>query len=203
MAQLDSHRGINISSIAQEGLSGLPGVLIAVFFGVAGIYFLLGFFVGGFVQFVGIPVVIIFLLAEGGACVAYILGRRRDRRLAAEVDEAFRGLAASQGSPRRTDGSAATAEATAPKSEEAILADVRMVEAQAEREVQRLSLEGILVGTVALSFLFAMIYTLLPLKYEGLFMAGAAALLGGVGIGSIFLRARRRQRAGLDARNRT
>ncbi len=70
------HRGINMISIAGEGLNGMPGLLITI----AYIFLFTGIFVprnaGWFVP--------VFLAVEGGAAILYVRMQHRDRE---EVEE--------------------------------------------------------------------------------------------------------------------
>jgi len=66
------HRGINITSVAGEGLNGLPGLLITVAF--------VCLFAGIFVpRESGKWFLFVFLAIETGAAILYILIARRNR----------------------------------------------------------------------------------------------------------------------------
>jgi uncharacterized membrane protein len=67
------HRGINISSIAGNGLEGLLGLLIAIAF----VFIFTGVFLP---RKTGSWLVVLFLCVEIGAAILYILINRRSRR---------------------------------------------------------------------------------------------------------------------------
>ncbi len=73
---MKAHRGINMISVAGEGLNGVPGLLITV----AYLFLFAGIFVprnaGWFVP--------VFLAVEAGAVILYVMLQRRDRE---EVEE--------------------------------------------------------------------------------------------------------------------
>ena len=87
-----THRGINMSSVAGEGLQDLPGLLIAVFFVMAGSYLVRIWFVpvgpGGLDAWL----VVVWLLMAPAACVGFLIGQRRDKQLSARIQEEFHKL---------------------------------------------------------------------------------------------------------------
>ncbi len=67
------HRGINTSSIAGEGLEGLPGLLITIAF----VFMFVGIFLP---RKSGDWLLALFLSAEIGAAILYILADRHNRK---------------------------------------------------------------------------------------------------------------------------
>lgn len=79
------HRGINTSSIAGEGLEGLPGLLIAIAF----VFIFMGIFIP---RNATTWLLVIFFLVEGIATAAYLASERRARREARELQQQFHRL---------------------------------------------------------------------------------------------------------------
>jgi len=67
------HRGINTSSIAGDGLEGLPGLLIAIAF----VFIFICIFLP---RNASNWLVVFFMLVEIGAAISYILIDRRNRK---------------------------------------------------------------------------------------------------------------------------
>jgi len=67
------HRGINTSSIAGEGLEGLPGLLITIAFVFMFVYIFLPRKTSDWL-------LVLFLAVEIGAAILYILADRRNRK---------------------------------------------------------------------------------------------------------------------------
>lgn len=75
------HRGINMTSLASEGLGNLPGLIITV----AVIFIFFGIFLPRDNQWF----LVLFIATEIGVSVAYILLNRRSRRESEEMQQAL------------------------------------------------------------------------------------------------------------------
>jgi len=82
------HRGINSASIAGEGLEGLPGLLVMIFFVFT--------FASLFVPHDGQWFLVLFLIAEAGAASIYILAGRREKKSSDQSMKALHGINKSQ-----------------------------------------------------------------------------------------------------------
>ena len=79
---MNSHSGINTTHVTGEGLAGLPGLIITIFF----IFLPLGIFLPRNVQHeYGNWILGAFLLVEIGASVLYIRSARRDREASERI----------------------------------------------------------------------------------------------------------------------
>ncbi len=84
------HPGINTTSIAGGGLEGLPGILLTVAF----VFFFIFMFAGGTERNAekSNRVLLWFLLSEGAACALYFVGKWREQKAIAELQQALRRL---------------------------------------------------------------------------------------------------------------
>lgn len=182
---MPTHRGLNLSSIAQESLEGLPGVLIAVFFVFGGVFLLLGLFAQGLRSGeAGTWFTIIYIAVSVVACIAYVLGQHRDRRLSVELQRQFHELS----TPAREGAGVPTIPTGVGESTE----DERRPSV-APPDV--LAPEAVLAVIVWFFFLWGMMAMFVAPKNQPALLAVFAAISGGVVILSIALRIRNRWRA--------
>ena len=89
------HRGINVSSIAGEGLQGLPGLLITIAF----VFIAIGAFIPPRWDFL----VAVFILAEVAATALYLRGARHDERETADLERVWHSLNEIDGGDVKTE----------------------------------------------------------------------------------------------------
>jgi hypothetical protein len=82
------HRGINAASIAGEGLEGLPGLLVMIFF----VFTFISLFLPRDSQWF----LVLFLIVEAGAGSIYILAGRREKKSSDRSMKALHGINQSQ-----------------------------------------------------------------------------------------------------------
>jgi Flp pilus assembly protein TadB len=187
---MTTHRGLNLSSIAQEGLEGLPGVLIAVFFVCCGTLLLLDLFTPAFTKANSNLLVAIYFLASAVAGITYVLSQRRDRRLTAQLEEQFHELSG----PARQAG---LSTAPAGVDESVVVEQLPSV-----TPPDALAPEGLLAVVVWFFFLWGMIAMFVSPEHQNVLLGVFAAISGGVVIASILLRVRNHWRARQIARGR-
>jgi hypothetical protein len=179
-----THRGLNLSNIAQEGLEGLPGVLIAVFFAFGGVFLLLGLFAPDLTSGeAGTWFTIIYIAVSVVACIAYVLGQRRDRRLSAELQQQFHDLSG----PARQAGAPTT-----PAGVDESAVDGHLPSAPPS---DPLAPEAVLAVIVWFFFLWGMMAMFVAPKNQNALLTVFAGISGGIVIASIFVRVRNRWRA--------
>jgi hypothetical protein len=102
VARMRTHRGINFSSIAGEGLNGFPGFLIALFFllpPLAGLIGLLVWGLGSILRWdwldrwpiqrplLALDGLVGLVLMIAAACAVYLLSQWRDKQLSARIQQ--------------------------------------------------------------------------------------------------------------------
>lgn len=197
-----THRGINLSSVAGEGLTGLPGVLITVFFVFFGTCVVLSLFVPDFLEGDSGWLVPIFLLAVAGACGAFVLSQRHDSRLTAQLEQELHKL-------NETEGQGAVATTLGDVDERALAArgrglGLKEFPADELRSVARAdsySPEGLLIVVILLFFLWGMVTVLTPMAHQGALPGGFVAMVVGAVIGYIYNRRRTHREARRVARD--
>jgi len=173
------HRGVNSSTVAGEGLEGLPGVLIAAFFVVSGLCLLLALFFPDYLQAVGDWAVPICMLVIVGACVVYVLSQMRDRALTAQLGQELHTLNEAGDRGTVPDGSTTLGMETS----EALAMEMALASLQYGGKRRSISPEGLLVVVITIFFLWGMASSLLPMEYEtvllGVFvLAEVAGVIG-------------------------
>jgi hypothetical protein len=186
-----THRGLNLSSIAHEGLEGLPGVFIAVFFVFGGVLLLLDLFVPDLSRgAAGTWFAVAYILASIGAGIAYVVSQRRDRRLTAQLEEQFHELS------RPADQAGVT---TAPAG---VVESPVVDRLPSVTPSDALAPEAVLAVVVWFFFLWGMIAMFVTPERQNALTGVFAAISGGIVIASIFLRVRNHWRARRIARGR-
>ena len=207
-----THRGINLSNVVGEGLSGLPGVLIAAFFAFVMVGAFIALLAGVLEPFVAKPFVVVvnfgengmflaFLLTEAAACAVYVLSQRRDKRVTARILEELHKL---NEAGSRESGTSAVADMDA----DALrawhghlgLADFKAEELRRAARPSGVSPEGLLIVVLGLLFVAGMADIFIPLGYEEELIGGFVSVAVGAGIGYVFHRLRVRRDAGRVAR---
>lgn len=178
-----THRGLNLSSIAQEGLEGLPGVLIAVFFVFGGMMLFLDLFVPDLSKDASTFFVIIYLLVSVIAGIAYVLDQRHDRRLAAQLEEQLHELSG----PARQAG--------VPITPAGVDESTAVAQSPSVMPPDALAPEAVLAVVVWFFFLWGMMAMFVAPRNQNALLAVFAAISGGGVILSILLRLRHHWRA--------
>jgi hypothetical protein len=178
-----THRGLNLSSVAQEGLEGLPGVLIAVFFVCCGTLLLFDLFAPAFTKAYSNWLVTIYVLVSVVACITYVLSQRRERRLSTELEEQFHELTA----PARRTGMPTTPAGVGEGTVDGQLPSVAPPDVLAP--------EAVLAVIVWFFFLWGMIAMFVAPENQNRLLGGFAAISGGVVIAAVLLRVRNQWRA--------
>jgi hypothetical protein len=194
---MKTHRGINMASIAGEGLAGLAGVIVVVFFLSAGTAFLLRLFAPRFFWSASGWLMPAFLLMGAVACAAYLVGQRRDRQMGARILEELHKL--NEASPPSSGASS-----VADMDTEALqawhgnlgLAEFNAEELKRAARPSAMSPEALLIMVLGLVFVVGMLDMFTWLEdYEKELIVGFVAIVFGTGIGYVFHRLRVRRDA--------
>ena len=206
-----THRGINMSSVAGEGLQDLPGLLIAVFFVMAGSYLVRIWFVPVGPGGVDAWLVVVWILLAPAACVGFLIGQRRDKQLRARIQEELHKL-------NETGALGESIRPLADAGDEALkawhgelgLAEFKAEELRRAARPSAVSPEALLIVVLGLVFIAGMLDMFITLEhyetlenykyYEEELFAGFVAIVFGGGIGYVLHRIRVRREARRVAR---
>lgn len=142
-------RGFNISSVAAAGLEGLPGVIIATAFVLMFIAFLLPrAWRHGATGDILFP---LFLLIELGACIAFVVAQRRDRLRTERIEQELHRLNEGEDRAAGTNRTRALVRLRGGTTLKPPLTWWRSIAASG------MSLDGLLVLSVLLLFVFGMV----------------------------------------------
>ena len=202
---MTTHRGINMSSIAGEGLQDLPGLLIAIFFVMAGSYLVRIWFVPVGPGGVDAWLLGVWHLMAPAACVGFLISQRRDKQLRARIQEELHKLNEA-GAPIESIRSLTDAGDEALKAwhGELGLAEFKAEELRRAARPSAVSPEALLIVVLGLVFIAGMLDMLsTPEHYEYFeeeLFAGFVAIVFGGGIGYVLHRIRVRREAKRVAR---
>ncbi len=203
------HRGIDMASIASAGLEGLPGVIIVTLFAWAAIGGFLSFPIWVLFEVLGLPVpsigkswtlrewpIVLFLITEATACIAYTISQRRDARRTAELEEEFHSLnepgaqiPARPTSPRERGG------AIVPRRVEPVLSAFQTDELRRLPGSGGDAPEAILGVVIWLILLWGLGTMVLPVAEQRTFLRVVLAVAVGVLVGSLWSGRRARRQA--------
>jgi len=192
-----THRGINMASVAGEGLEDLAGLLILLFFVLAGLFVVRVWFGPSEFRAVDSWFALAWLLIAPAAIGAYMVGRRRDRQLTARLEQEFHRLS--------------NGEVTAPPTTDREIEEFARTwkgglgfgafPAEELRRAARPSVvspEALLVVAIAAFFVVAMvsiIFTFDPMEVGSVLWIGIFVVGAGGGIGYAYHRVQVRRRA--------
>lgn len=194
-----------MSSVAGEGLQDLPGLLIAVFFVMAGSYLVRIWFVPVGPGGVDAWLVVVWILLAPAACVGFLIGQRRDKQLRARIQEELHKL-------NETGALGESIRPLADAGDEALkawhgelgLAEFKAEELRRAARPSAVSPEALLIVVLGLVFIAGMLDMLsTPEHYEYFeeeLFAGFVAIVFGGGIGYVLHRIRVRREAKRVAR---
>ena len=196
-AGVRTHRGINTASVAGEGLQDLPGLLIAVFFVLAGTFLVRVWFGPADVGAIDTWLALAWFLFAPAAVVSFLISRRRDRELTARLEQELHRLNEGDGAARPTTDDAIEEHARTWKGELG-LGEFRAEELHRAAQPRGVSPEGILTAVLVLFFVTATASILIPTTYESwmeiqsLVVTVSATVVAGALAGYVVHRVRRR-----------